>query len=110
MSSTGTRWFVLGGLVVVLALAFGASRYASSQPDGLEKVASEKGLDSNEKAHALTDSPFADYETRGVSDPGLRTGIAGVVGVAITFCAAGGVVWVVARRRHVGRAATATLE
>ncbi len=107
MTSRRTRWFVLVGLVVALALAFGVSRYASSKPDGLEKVAADKGLDSNEKAHALSDGPFADYETRGVSDPGLGTGIAGVVGVVITFCVAGGVVWVVSRRRRVDGATTA---
>ena len=64
--SQRTRWFILGGLALALALAFGASRYASSQPDGLEKVAAENGLDSDEKPYALTDGPFADYETRGI--------------------------------------------
>jgi cobalt/nickel transport system permease protein len=101
-----TRWFILGGLVVTLALAFGASRYASSKPDGLEKVAADEGLDSNEKPHALNDSPFADYETRGIGDPGLGTGVAGGVGVVITFGIAGGVVWGVAHRRRTGRAVT----
>jgi hypothetical protein len=110
MTPRQTRWFIVVGLVVALTLAFGVSRYASSQPDGLEKVAADKGLDSNEKSHALSDGPFADYETRGVSDPGLGTGIAGVVGVVITFCVAGGVVWIVVRRRRVDGASTTGAE
>ena len=108
--SSRTRWFILGGLVVTLALAFGASRYASPKPDGLERVAVDKGLDSNETTHALAASPLADYETRGMSDAGLRTGIAGVIGVVIVFGIAGGTVWVAGHRRRVGRAATVPSE
>lgn len=92
-----TVWFLLGGLAVALVLAFGVSRYASSEPDGLEKVAAEHALDSGEEPHALADGPFADYSTRGVEDPGLATGLAGVVGVFATFAVAGGLVWVASR-------------
>ncbi len=37
--------FVVGGLLVALALAFFVSPYASSSPDGLNKVAEDKGFD-----------------------------------------------------------------
>lgn len=89
-----TRWFLAGGLAIALLLAFGLSRYASSEPDGLEKVAADQALDSGEERHALADGPFADYSTGGVDDPGLATGLAGVVGVLATFAIAGGLVWV----------------
>lgn len=78
-------WLVGAGLVISLVLAFGVSRYASSQPDGLERVASDHGFIDTADDHALAEGPFADYSTRGVEDEGLSTGVAGVVGVVVTF-------------------------
>jgi hypothetical protein len=92
--------FVAAGLVVAAALAFGVSRWASSQPDGLEKVAADRGLDADVTDHPLADGPLADYETDGVGDPGLSTGGAGLIGVVVVFVVAGGLVWV---GRSVGR-------
>jgi hypothetical protein len=108
--SRRTIWFVVGGLAVALVLAFGVSRYASSEPDGLEKVAADQALDSGEQPHALGEGPFADYSTKGVDDPGLATGVAGVVGVFATFAIAGGLVWVASRasRRATNKGATTT--
>ena len=77
--------FVIGGLIVVLGLAFFASPYASSSPDGLEKVSIDEGFDATAEEHALAESPLADYGVEGVDDEGLSTGLAGVIGVAITF-------------------------
>ena len=91
--SRRTRWFVLAGLAVALVLAFGVSRFASSQPDGLEKVAADEALDTGESDHALDGSPLADYSTSGVDDTGLSTGVAGAIGVAVTFAVTGGLVW-----------------
>jgi len=97
-----TASFIVGGLAVALLLAFGVSRYASSEPDGLEKVAADQGLVADERPHPLADGPLAGYATRGVDDPGTATGVAGVIGVVVTFTVAGGLVWVVgatSRRR-----------
>jgi cobalt/nickel transport system permease protein len=104
---THTGWFVLAGLVVALALAFGVSRYASSQPDGLEKVAADRGLDTNATAHPLAGGPFVGYETRGVKDPEVTTGVAGVVGVVTSFLIAGGLARMVVRRRGTAHDANA---
>ena len=50
---------IVAGFAVSLALAGGVSYYASSQPDGLEKVAGDVGfLDSAEES-AVKDSPLA---------------------------------------------------
>lgn len=95
-----TTAFILGGLLVAVVLAFGVSRFASSQPDGLERVAVDKGINAQERDHTLADGPFADYTTSGVDDEGLGTGLAGIVGVAATFGLAGGVVWAAARFRR----------
>jgi PDGLE domain-containing protein len=73
------------GLVVALLLAFFVSRFASGSPDGLNKVASDQGFAQHQKPHALDDSPLAGYAVRGVHDEGLSTGLAGVIGVTLTF-------------------------
>ncbi len=99
-----TAWFVVGGLVVALVLAFGVSRWASSQPDGLERVATDHGIDTDVDDHAMAGSPLADYSAAGVDDEGLGTGVAGVVGVVVVFTLAGGTAWVAGRARR-GRAA-----
>jgi hypothetical protein len=96
--------FVIAGLAVAAALAFFVSPQASSEPDGLNRVATDEGFADEETNHALDDSPTAGYETRGVDDDRLSTGVAGLVGVGVTFALAGGLLLVVrrtgARRRQ----------
>ena len=90
--------YVVGGLLVALGLAFFVSPLASGDPDGLEKVAIEQGFDDTAEDHALGDGALADYGVRGVEDDDLSTGLAGVVGVVITF-GLGMVVFGMLRRR-----------
>jgi hypothetical protein len=85
MDRTNLMLFVIGGLVVALGLAFFVSPLASSSPDGLEKVAIDQGFDETAEDHALAEGPLADYGVEGVEDEGLSTGLAGIIGVAITF-------------------------
>ncbi|MFC6080260.1 energy-coupling factor ABC transporter permease [Sphaerisporangium aureirubrum] len=98
----GLRPILVGGALVALLLAGFVSFYASSSPDGLEKVAGDKGLNAQERDHPLGDSPLADYGVRGVGNERLAVGLAGVAGVAITVVA-GGAIFMTVRRR--GRAA-----
>ena len=76
--------FVVGGLIVALGLAFFVSPLASSSPDGLNKVAIDKGFSDTEKDHTL-EGPLAGYGVKGVDDEKLSTGLAGIIGVAVTF-------------------------
>ena len=93
------RWgFIGAGLVVALLLAGLVSFYASSSPDGLEKVAADKGLDANAEPHTLGNGPLADYGVRGVDDERLSVGLAGIVGVGVTFAVSGGLFLLVRRR------------
>ncbi len=92
--------FAVGGLVVALALAFFVSPSASGDPDGLSKVAIDKGFADTETDHALRDAPTAGYDVRGDDDDRLSTGMAGVIGVAVTFSVAGGVMLLVRRARR----------
>ena len=91
---------LVGGLVVALALAFFVSPSASSAPDGLEKVAGDRGFLNTEKDSAVAGGPTADYAVKGVDDERLSTGLAGVIGVTITFAVAGGLFLVVRRLRR----------
>ncbi|MFN8156185.1 MAG: PDGLE domain-containing protein [Candidatus Nanopelagicales bacterium] len=93
-----TRWFVLAGLLVALLLAGFASYYASSAPDGLEKVAADKGLDTGARDSATAGSPLADYSVSGVSNQRLSGGLAGVIGVGVTLALAGGIFLIVRKR------------
>lgn len=77
--------FVAAGLGVALLLALLISPFASSSPDGLERVAADEGLDTEVEPHALEDSPLADYGVEGVADERLGTGLSGVIGVVLTF-------------------------
>lgn len=76
---------VVGGLIVALGLAFLVSPYASSSPDGLNKVAIDKGFSDGEKESATADSPLAGYGVKGVESEKLSTGFAGIIGVAVVF-------------------------
>jgi hypothetical protein len=83
-------WFLAAGLVAALIVAGVLSSFAASDPDGLERVAIDEGFDETAEEHVLADSPLADYTVEGVEDERLSTGLAGVIGVAITAVIAGG--------------------
>ncbi|MFG3131122.1 energy-coupling factor ABC transporter permease [Streptomyces tendae] len=87
------------GLVASLLLAGFVSFYASANPDGLEKVASDKGIDEKAKEHANADSPLADYGVKDITNARVSGGLAGVIGVGVTVVAGSAVFWAVRRRR-----------
>ncbi len=91
------RGFLLAGLAVALLLAGVVSFYASREPDGLEKVSADHGLDANATDSHTAGSPLAGYEVRGVADGRLSVGAAGAVGVGATFVLAGGLFLLVRR-------------
>ncbi|MEY3169437.1 MAG: hypothetical protein RLZZ17_689 [Actinomycetota bacterium] len=76
--------FYLSFFLVAIALAGGASYYASTQPDGLEKVAEEEGFLDTAKDSAVADSPLSDYGILGLDNERLSVGLAGVIGVIAT--------------------------
>lgn len=79
--------FVVGALVVSVALAVLVSPFASSSPDGLERVAQEKGFADAAQAPVWRFSPLPDYQVPGISDPRFGTSLAGLLGVAALFAA-----------------------
>ncbi|MGW2641198.1 energy-coupling factor ABC transporter permease [Streptomyces sp. NPDC001348] len=102
---TSRRGLWLTGLVTSLVLAGFVSFYASANPDGLEKVAHDKGIDKKTGRHASSDSPLAGYGVKDISDARLSGGLAGVIGVGFTVVVGSTVFRVVARRRRAGEPA-----
>ncbi|WP_410538222.1 energy-coupling factor ABC transporter permease [Streptomyces sp. KL2] len=98
-----TRKVWAGGLAATLLCAGVVSFYASAAPDGLEKVAGEYGISSQEE-HGLAGSPLADYGVASIADERLSGGLAGLIGVGTTLAAGAGVLVAVRRRGNAGAA------
>jgi hypothetical protein len=84
MEKVSNKKFYIGGLLVSLVLAGFVSFYASSHPDGLEKVAEEIGFIETAENPATAGSALADYGVAGVENERASVGVAGVIGVAAT--------------------------
>ena len=93
-----TKNFYLSALFVTLLLAGGASYYASSSPDGLEKVASDIGFIEQAKPHTNSDGALADYGIKGVENERLSVGAAGVIGVIATGAVGSGLFFLLRRK------------
>jgi PDGLE domain len=83
--STNLRLFLLGGLLVAAGLALFVGGFASSSPDGLNKVAEDHGFAATAKKHLFENGPLAGYTVRGIDDQRLSTGVSGLIGVLVTF-------------------------
>lgn len=96
---SGRRRGLIGvGLGVALLVAAFLSPFASSSPDGLERVAQETGFADTARETPADRSPFAGYGVRGIGTDPVATAVAGVLGVGITFGIGYGIVRM--RRRH----------
>lgn len=84
-----TRPVLLVGLLLAFLLAGFVSGYASGEPDGLNKVAIDQGFAESESEHAFSGFPLAGYAVSGIEDERLAGGLAGVIGVAMTFVVGG---------------------
>lgn len=100
-----TRTLVAIGVLVALLLAGFVSYYASSSPDGLNRVARDTGFAQTERPHQADGSPLAGYRTKGVANAHLSTGMAGVLGSLVVLGLAAGLT-VLVRRRGPGEHAT----
>jgi cobalt/nickel transport protein len=93
-----TRNFYLAALFVTLLIAGGASYYASSDPDGLEKVAEDIGFIEQAKPNTNSDGALADYGVKGVENERLSVGAAGVIGVIATGAFGTGLFYLLRRK------------
>ncbi|MFD9871958.1 energy-coupling factor ABC transporter permease [Streptomyces niveus] len=108
VTSRSPRGLLAAGLGTALLLAGVVSFYASANPDGLEKVAADKGFDKKVEEHAAADSPLADYGVADISDSRLSGGLAGAIGVGATVVVGSGIFYVVQRRRTTRSASAPT--
>ncbi len=90
--------FLIAGFVLSLVLAGVVSNFASSSPDGLEKVAEDIGFLDSAKEHSNADGPLADYGVKGIENERLSTGAAGVIGVIATAGASTGLFLLLRRK------------
>jgi len=77
------RNLIIAGLLVAIFLALFLSPFASSYPDGLEKVAEKLGFIDKENAHL--NSPLPDYTLPFVKNEKISTSLAGVIGTILVF-------------------------
>ncbi|MEW5920970.1 MAG: PDGLE domain-containing protein [Bacillota bacterium] len=75
------KWLI--GLCIALIVAALVSPFASPEPDGLERVAEDKGF--LEEGFSYLNSPIPDYLFPGIENEGLATSTAGLVGTLLTF-------------------------
>jgi PDGLE domain len=98
------RLFTILALAVAIGLGTAASPFASSSPDGLERVAEDKAfIDDGRLAPIQEESPVPDYAFPGIDDPRVATGLAGFAGTLVVFALGFGLA-VGARRREGARA------
>lgn len=76
------RLFLLAAVCAVLLLVGIAGLFASSEPDGLERVAAEEGID----------------DVGGVDDDRLSGVLGGGAGVTLVLVLGGGTFWLLRRR------------
>ena len=89
------RAFIIAGLGVALLIAIFLSPFASSDPDGLDRVSQDLNFNhktlKDQTAHKLPFSNiFNEYALRGVPE-NLATPLAGLVGTLATFGLAWGI-------------------
>ena len=90
-----TKWWLIA-LLLCLAVAL-LSPLASSSPDGLERVAEDRGF-----IGLAQEAPFqviADYVFPGLENEALATILAGIIGTLILFGVAYGMAWLLVSRR-----------
>jgi len=97
-------WAVsLIGLLVALVLAGILSPFASSHPDGLERVAEDKGFaESAEGKEIYGGAPLPDYQVPSVESEAASTRLAGLIGAAAAFMLGTGLAWVLRARKRQG--------
>jgi cobalt/nickel transport protein len=90
--------FLAAGFLVSIFLAGVVSFYASSDPDGLEKVAGDIGFIETAKDHTYADGALADYGVKGIENERASVGVAGIIGVIGTAVVAGAMFTFIARK------------
>lgn len=92
---------LVGGIAIALLVVVIFAPNASSNPDGLERIAVNEGF--SDKA---TPAPFgllSDYAIPGVENETAATILAGVTGVSVVTAITIGIGWLLRRRERITR-------
>ena len=94
--------FILLALLASVLLVIFIAPFASSSPDGLEKVAQDKGFleKAQEQKATWKLSPISDYAVGGIKNESLATALAGLIGTLLTFGVGLGLAKVISRKRR----------
>ena len=79
------KGYIFLWLSIALISAFFISPFASSSPDGLEKVAGDKGFLEKGEAGEVIVSPVPGYAWPGIENERIATGLAGAFGTLTVF-------------------------
>jgi PDGLE domain len=90
------RLFTILALAVAIGLGTALSPFASSSPDGLEKVAERKAF--LDEGRTQDKSLLSDYAIPGIHDSRVAAGVAGFAGTLGVFLVGYGIAAVVRRR------------
>ncbi len=72
-------------LGIALAIAIFLSPFASSWPDGLEKVAKDLGFIEKGEGAEVLKAPIPDYKYPGLDSEGVSTALSGTLGTLAMF-------------------------
>jgi hypothetical protein len=92
----GRRWWI-GGIAIAALVVVVLAPLASSDPDGLERVAEDKGFIG--QAENVVNGLLGGYEIPGISDPTVSTILSGLLGVGIVLLVMFALGRILARRR-----------
>lgn len=90
---------VLFGLIVAVFLAAILSLFACPWPDGLEKVAEDKGFLEKTRSEPVFSAPVPDYAWRGLKNEKLATSFAGIFGTLLVFASGYGLAALIRRNK-----------
>ena len=86
------------GLLIAVAIAVFLSPFASPSPDGLERVAEDKGFLHLAEGLELIRAWMPDYVFPGIANEALATSLAGFVGTLLVFAVLTGLGLLLTRR------------
>lgn len=81
-------WFLL---ILAIALALFLSPFASSFPDGLERVAEDHGFIDHGEGQEVVQSPIPDYAMPWIANEKVATALAGIIGTLLTLAVVYGI-------------------
>ncbi|MDD5688642.1 MAG: PDGLE domain-containing protein [Elusimicrobia bacterium] len=90
---------IIFGLLVPIILIVFLSQFASKSPDGLNKVAADKGFSMKSEGKGVIKSPLPGYAIPVVKNDIISNSLSGVIGVLLVFCVAFGLGYIFRKKK-----------